>query len=100
MNRRQFLQSLEGAILCSSASLNFLPPACAAEPATAANDKGGPLVIGAGPHLLLDDHLLDKMEGVRREMRSPERLDKPVLDSQTFGTSQPYLSVVYDQDEK
>jgi hypothetical protein len=52
--------------------------------------------IRPGPQLFLDDFLIERMEGLRREVQIPQRLAHPVLDSKTFGTSQPYLTVLPD----
>jgi hypothetical protein len=57
------------------------------------------LEIGLGPHLFLDDYLLDRNEGLRRQVQQPRRLAKPVLDSKGFGTTQPYLTVLHDRDQ-
>src|SRR5262245_49393858 len=59
-----------------------------------------PLDLAAGPQLFLDDFLLDRMEGLKRQVQPPQRLARPVLDSKTFGTTQPYLTVLYDRDGK
>ena len=54
------------------------------------------LDIGSGPQLFLDDYLIERRDGLKREVRSPERFGKPVLDSKTFGVTQPYLTVLRD----
>lgn len=61
-------------------------------------DEPGPpaLEVGPGPHLLLDEALIARSEGLARVVHPPERLDHPVLDSARFGTTQPYLSVIAD----
>src|SRR5205085_12670182 len=41
-----------------------------------------------------------RLEGLRREVQHPRRLDRPVLHSKTFGTTQPYLSVLRDPDTR
>ena len=68
--------------------------------ASAQPPQGRPLDIGPGPQLFLDDYLIDKTDGLKRQVRPPERLAQPVLDNKTFGTTQPYLTVLYDQDAK
>jgi hypothetical protein len=57
-----------------------------------------PLEIGVGPQLFLDDYLIDRLEGLERRTESPERLEGPVLDSKTFGCTQPYVSVTHDRE--
>ena len=57
-----------------------------------------PVEIGVGPQLFLDDYLIDRLEGLERRAESPERLEGPVLDSKTFGCTQPYVSVTHDRE--
>lgn len=54
------------------------------------------LETGPGPHLFLDNHLIEHMQGLRREVLPPERLPNPVLDQATFGTTQNHLTVLPD----
>jgi hypothetical protein len=65
-----------------------------------AADPAPPLPISTGPHLFLDDYLIDHLDGLTRRVVPPERLPKPVLDSATFGTTQPYLTVLRDDEGK
>jgi hypothetical protein len=58
----------------------------------------GPVKIGVGPQLFLDDEIIDKIDGLARRVYQPQRLAKPVLDSKTFGVTQPYVSVVRDRE--
>ncbi|HWG42342.1 MAG TPA: hypothetical protein VN688_06100 [Gemmataceae bacterium] len=71
-------------------------------PSLLGQDKtpGKPLEIGLGPQLFLDDYLIDRLDGLTRRVQSPQRLEKPVLDSKTFGTTQPYLTVLPDSRQK
>jgi hypothetical protein len=85
MNRRKFLQSAA----LTAAGLT-------ARPAAAESTK--PLTIGSGPQLFLDDHVIDRMDGLVRRVQQPQRLAAPALDSKTFGTTQPYVSVLRDAD--
>jgi hypothetical protein len=57
-----------------------------------------PLALKNGPHLLLDDYLVAKSEGVERKVVKPERLLKePVVTSGPLHRNwQPFLSVLYD----
>ena len=57
-----------------------------------------PVEIGVGPQLFLDDHLIDRLEGLERRAEPPERLEGPVLDSKTFGCTQPYVTVTRDRE--
>jgi hypothetical protein len=63
-----------------------------------ADDSPRPQAVGTGPHLFLDDYLIDRLDGLARRIESPERLPEPVLDSATFGTTQPYLTVLRDEE--
>jgi hypothetical protein len=54
-------------------------------------------VIGTGPQLLLDDFLIDRVDGLRWRVQALQRLPQPVLDSRTFGTTQLYLTILHDQ---
>jgi hypothetical protein len=57
-----------------------------------------PVEIGNGPHLFLDDEVIDRLEGLERRAEPPERLGQPVLDSATFGCTQPYMTVIRDRE--
>ncbi len=92
MNRRQFL----GGVTAASLGVALGLPRLAAQPKQ--TDK--PLDVGLGPQLLLDDFLVDRLDGLVRKVEPPSRLDRPVLDSKTFGTTQPYLSVLRDAESK
>src|SRR5262249_37714595 len=83
VRRRDFLRGV-----CASACAGLVAAVKvrAAEPA--------PLEIGPGPQLFLDDYLIDRLDGLARRVQPPRRLDRPVLDSKTFGTTQPYLTVL------
>src|SRR5262245_52296326 len=88
MNRRQFL----GSVAAASAGAALGGCRAAAEPPK----PDRPLDVGPGPQLLLDDFLIDRLDGLVRAVEAPARLDRPALDSKTFGTTQPYLSVLRD----
>ena len=58
---------------------------------------GGPLRLGKGPQLLLDDHLIEWSADVAREVIQPQRSDEipnPVVTGAGDGCFQPYLSVI------
>ena len=59
-----------------------------------------PLDIGHGPQLFLDDYLIERRDGLKREVQSPKRFGPPILDSKTFGTTQPYLTVLRDEKKR
>ncbi len=80
MHRRDFMGGVCASLATSSV---FAQPA---DPA--------PLDIGTGPQLFLDDYLIDRLDGLIRRVQTPRRHGPPVLDSKTFGTSQPYLTVL------
>jgi hypothetical protein len=90
ITRRDFLKRAECAALTTGAALAI--PSFA----VAAVKKPAPLDIGLGPQLFLDDYIIESMDGLKRVVQPPERLPKPVLDSKTFGTSQPYMTVLHD----
>ncbi len=56
----------------------------------------GPRWIGSEPQLFLDDVVIEKTEGLVKTIHHPVRLDQPILDSEKFGTWQPYLTVLHD----
>src|SRR5262245_21805819 len=59
-----------------------------------------PLDVCLEPQLFLDDSLIERLDVLTRQVQQPRKLDKPVLDSKTFGTTQPYLSVGQDAQTK
>src|SRR5262249_8920903 len=83
---------LRVAALASVAPLSLSPAV------VATGTHEGPLEIGAGPQLFLDDYLVEQLDGFERRTESPEKLDRPVLDSKTFGCTQPYATVLRDED--
>ena len=85
-NRREFLQ--KGTVLASAAAL------------TVSAEPDGVRDIGNGPQLFLDDYLIESRDGLKREIQSPQRFGPPVLDSKTFGTTQPYLTVLRDEKKR
>src|SRR5438046_2577464 len=89
MHRRDFLRA------CGAASAGLV---IGTGPVLQAAEAPHPLEIGIGPQLFLDDHWIDRLDGLVRRVEPPERLPDPVLDSKTFGTTQPYLTVLRDED--
>lgn len=84
-------------VLCVLAVLGVVAGARASggEPAP---DAARPLVLGRGPHLLVDDRLIARSVGVVRKVNSPQRiLEGPVvtgaLEHQNW---QPFFTVLYD----
>ncbi|MBN1343810.1 MAG: hypothetical protein JXQ73_14095 [Phycisphaerae bacterium] len=59
-----------------------------------------PIDVGTDPQLLLDDYVVDRVQGLTRTVHPPARMEQPILDSEHFGTFQPYLSVLYDAGRK
>lgn len=55
-----------------------------------------PIDIGIGPQLFFDDYIVGGMTGLRREVRGPSRHPEPVLDRETFGTTQHHITVLRD----
>ena len=59
------------------------------------------LPLGPGPHVLLDDHLFESMNGVERRVESPSRatpFPNPVVTGEEDGNFTPYLSVLREAD--
>lgn len=44
-----------------------------------------PLRLGEGPHLFIDDHLIEHQQGLTAVQHSPERLDRPMIVKQRVG---------------
>jgi hypothetical protein len=65
---------------------------------SAAAPPPGTLEVGIGPQLFLDDHFIARKKDLKRELQVPVRHGPPVLDARTFGTTQPYLTVLRDPD--
>src|SRR5262249_33443439 len=91
MRRRDFLRAC-GA---TAAGLSF-----GAGPLPGAAEAERPLTLGTGPQLFLDDYLVERLSGLVRRVETPQRLAAPVLDSATFGTTQPYLTVLRDEENR
>src|SRR4051794_9361439 len=84
MNRREFLHDPPVASVAAPAAP---PPPPGPRP---------PLEAGFGPQLFLDDSVIGRMDGLERRVNKPQRRVDPVLDSKTFGTTQPYVTVRRD----
>ncbi|MEO7300062.1 MAG: hypothetical protein ABI042_15965, partial [Verrucomicrobiota bacterium] len=91
IDRRKFLQ--KSAFLTSAAAVGWTEMTAFAKPSPA-------LRIDNGPQLFLDDFLIETSDGLKREVQSPQRFGPPILDSKTFGTTQPYLTVLRDSQTK
>ena len=89
IDRREFLSRSKRAILASGAVLTV------PRFSVAAVDKP-PLDIGFGPQLFLDDYIIESINGLKHVVQPPQRRPQPVLDSKTFGTTQPYMTVERD----
>src|SRR4051794_27385202 len=90
MRRRDFLKA------CGASPAGL---ALGAGPALLGAEVARPLAVGTGPQLFLDDYLIARLDGLTRRVEAPERLPHPVLDSKTFGTTQPYLTVLRDEEQ-
>lgn len=53
-----------------------------------------PVVLGTGPHLLLDDALIESSQGLERVVTPPDRLPEPVVTGPVDKCFQPYVSVL------
>src|SRR5262249_11764396 len=94
MTRSEFLRTL--GVATGWAGLRLASPLLLAD----SQPEPAVLNIGLGPQLFLDDYVIERMDGLVKRVQPPERLAKPVLDSKTFGTTQPYLTVLEDPDTK
>jgi hypothetical protein len=55
--------------------------------------------LGPGPHLFLDDFLVEKSSGVRRRVHCPVRdakIPNPIITGKEDGNFQPYMTVLHD----
>ena len=62
--------------------------------------SSAPIVLGAGPHLFIDDYLVDPSSSATRHVHKPERDTRnsnPVVTGIEDGCFQPYLSVHRDE---
>src|SRR5262245_27169577 len=91
MRRRDFLKA------CGACSAGL---ALGARPLFPAAEASRPLDVGAGPQLFLDDHVIDRLDGLVRRVEPPERLPEPLFDSKTFGTTEHYLTVLRDCEKR
>lgn len=58
---------------------------------------GPPIPFGGGPHLLLDDLLVEDAVGLSHEVTPPTRLPDPVVTGPEDRCFQPYVSVLRDE---
>lgn len=57
-----------------------------------------PITLGVGPHLFLDDYLIDSSLHVIRRIMPPRRESaNPLINAQEDGNRQPYVTVIRDQ---
>jgi hypothetical protein len=69
----------------------------AAETRIVAQAATAPLRLSAGPHLLLDDYLIEQSSNVTRRIQTPQRnLAQPVVSAREDKNFQPYMTVVRD----
>lgn len=62
--------------------------------------SSAPIVLGAGPHLFIDDYLVDPSSTAVRQVHKPDResrIPNPVVTGIEDGCFQPYLSVHRDE---
>ena len=81
---------------CPAAVLCFALVYSMAAPSKGDNDK--PIALSKGPHLLIDDYLIAKSEGVERKVVQPKRfLKEPVVNGSVDHQNwQPFLTVLQD----
>ncbi len=74
--------------------------ACIYRPGTAAKrPASGPIRLGAGPHLFLDDDLIEVCAGLTRRVNRPVRdpeIPNPIITGKEDGNFQPYMTVIRD----
>jgi hypothetical protein len=93
----QMIRAVTALVLCL-----LLVDAAFAEPAGHQSTTIKPIALEKGPHLLLDDYLIAKSEGVERKVIQPQRfLEEPVVTSrQDHQNWQPWLTVLQDPGNK
>jgi hypothetical protein len=77
----------------SKASI-YLPPALRVP-------VGTPIPLKAGPHLFVDDFLVESSSNITRKVNMPARdraIPNPIVTGKEDGCFQPYLSVVRDSE--
>lgn len=62
----------------------------------AAGEATAAPVTATGPHLFLDDALIAYSERIKRVTQQPVKVGQPILTSEKFGVTQPYLAVLRD----
>lgn len=85
--RRQFLQ--RALVLPSVLALNLTGLGAAGKSSRA-------LEIGVGPHLFIDDYLIESQSHLERVIRQPVRLPSPIVTGPEDKNFQPYVTVVRD----
>ena len=111
MNRRQFLQNTA----LAAAALPIVPDVFAATGATG-EDKSAiypaspfpmsarePIQLAPGPHLLLDEYLIESSSNLFRKVNAPARdpaIPNPIVTGREDGCFQPYLTVIRDDASK
>ena len=69
--------------------------------AESAPESIDPIVLGIGPHLFLDDYLIESSSFVVRRIMSPKRESaNPLISGEEDGNFQPYISVLRDPETK
>jgi hypothetical protein len=83
------LARLAWLVACTTCGLS------AAETRTAARTTTSPILLRAGPHLLLDDYLIEQASNVTRRINCPQRsLAAPVVTAREDKNFQPYMTVL------
>ena len=81
-------------LCCISVVILFLSQAARAQD----EPKREPIHLSAGPHLFVDDVLVDAAEGLTRATQRPCRvLNEPIIDGKVDRNFQPYFSVLHDE---
>ncbi len=60
---------------------------------------GAPISLGVGPHLFLDEYLIERVENVERVVDAPQRdpsIPNPIVTGKEDGCFQPYMTILHD----
>ena len=91
MTLPRFLDRVARVIACSACGL-FAAESGIAQPMTKTT-----ILLRAGPHLLLDDYLIEQASNVTRRINCPQRfLKEPVVTAPEDKNFQPYMTVLRD----
>lgn len=86
-----YLARVAGIVACTACGFGAIETRIAAQASTKA------ILLRAGPHLLLDDYLIEQSSNVTRRINCPQRFLKgPVVTAREDKNFQPYMTVLRD----